>query len=144
MAIEKAEYPLGQGLIKVLLVDDDEDDYLITRDLLLDVEALEYDLDWISSYEEALEAIERNQHDIFLIDYRLGQRDGMQLLHEALDGGCTAPIILLTGQGDRKVDMEAMKAGAADYLVKGKIDHSMLERSIRHSIERKADRKSVV
>ena len=138
MAIGKSEYNLGQDLIKVLLVDDDEDDYMITRDLLLDVEALEYDLDWISSYAEALDAIERNQHDIYLIDYRLGERDGMQLLNEALDGGCTAPIILLTGQGDREVDVEAMKAGAADYLVKGQIDHILLERSIRHSIERKA------
>ena len=138
MAIGKSEYNSGQDLIKVLLVDDDEDDYMITRDLLLDVEALEYDLDWISSYAEALDAIERNQHDIYLIDYRLGERDGMQLLNEALDGGCTAPIILLTGQGDREVDVEAMKAGAADYLVKGQIDHILLERSIRHSIERKA------
>ena len=138
MAIGKSEYNLGQDLIKVLLVDDDEDDYMITRDLLLDVEALEYDLDWISSYAEALDAIERNQHDIYLIDYRLGERDGMQLLNEALDGGCTAPIILLTGQGDREVDVEAMKAGAADYLVKGQIDHILLERSIRHSIERKS------
>ena len=138
MAIGKSEYNLGQDLIKVLLVDDDEDDYMITRDLLLDVEALEYDLDWISSYAEALDAIERNQHDIYLIDYRLGERDGMQLLNEALDGGCTAPIILLTGQGDREVDVEAMKAGAADYLVKGQIDHILLERAIRHSNERKA------
>ena len=137
MAIMKAENSLELDLIKVLLVDDDEDDYMITRDLLLDVETLEYKLDWVSTYDEGKEAIDRNDHDIFLIDYRLGIRDGLQLLQEALDGGCTAPIILLTGQGDRDVDREAMKAGAADYLVKGQIDHIMLERSIRHSIERK-------
>ncbi|MDA1228496.1 MAG: response regulator [Chloroflexi bacterium] len=138
MAMEKAEYGLVQEIVKVLLVDDDEDDYMITRDLLLDVEAIEYELDWVSSFEEGKEAIERNQHDIFLIDYRLGTRDGLQLLHESVDGGCTAPIILLTGQGDREVDREAMKTGAADYLVKGQINNILLERSIRHSIERKA------
>lgn len=138
MAIEKTEYGLVGDVIKVLLIDDDEDDYMITRDLLLDAEALEYELEWVSTYDLGKAAIKEAHHDIFLIDYRLGERDGMQLLHEALDEGCTAPIILLTGQGDREVDMEAMKAGAADYLVKGQIDHILLERSIRHSIERKA------
>lgn len=138
MAIEKIEYGSEQDVIKVLLIDDDEDDYMITRDLLFDVEALEYELDWVSTFEEGQEEIDKAKHDILLIDYRLGERDGMQLLHAALEGGCTAPIILLTGQGDREVDREAMKAGAADYLVKGQIDHILLERSIRHSIERKA------
>ncbi len=129
--------------VKILLVDDDEDDYIITRDLLSEIKQRKYDLEWVATYDDALEAIGRNQHDGYLVDYRLGERSGMELLREALQNSCEGPMILLTGQGDRDVDMEAMKAGATDYLVKGQLDASMLERSIRFSIERKRSEKEL-
>ncbi len=122
-------------LIRVLLVDDDEDDYVMTRDLLLEIERTTFEVEWVSKYEEALQAIEKQQHDVYLVDYRLGERDGLDLLCEAIKNGCTAPIILLTGQGDPEVDVAAMKAGAADYLVKGRFEASLLERSIRYSLQ---------
>src|SRR5207249_11403069 len=75
--------------------------------------------------------------DICLIDYRLGARNGIELLRQALERGCVAPVILLTGQGEHEIDLQAMKAGAADYLVKGRLDAGLLERSIRYAIERK-------
>ena len=78
----------------------------------------------------------RNQHDVCLVDYRLGAETGIDLLRAALERGCQAPIILLTGQGEHEIDLEAMKAGAADYLVKGRLDAGLLERSIRYAIER--------
>jgi signal transduction histidine kinase len=123
--------------IKVLLVDDDEDDYVIARDLLLEVESRRYVLDWVATYDAALEAFGRNQHDVYLIDYHLEKRDGLELLREALLLGCSAPLILLTGHGDHEVDIEAMRSGAADYLVKGQFDAALLERSIRYSVERR-------
>ena len=104
--------------IRVLLIDDDEDDYIIARDQFSEIENQEYKVDWISSYDEAIVAIDNESHDVCLVDYRLGPRDGLEFIGEALENGCTMPIILLTGQGDRNVDMEAMKAGAADYLTK--------------------------
>lgn len=122
--------------IRILLVDDDEDDYLITQDLLEDIGGERFTLEWVSSYERATDIISRNEHDIFLVDYRLGPYSGLELLRWAVDGGCKAPVILLTGQGDHQVDLEAMEAGAADYLVKGQINAQMLERSIRYAIER--------
>lgn len=126
-------------VIKVLLIDDDEDDYIIARDQFSEIESQEYQVDWVSSYEEAIVAISNEAHDVCLVDYRLGQRDGLELIKEAIANGCKMPLILLTGQGDRSVDMEAMRAGAADYLVKGRIDADMLERSLRYSIERKRE-----
>ncbi len=122
--------------IRVLLVDDDEDDYVITRDLLSEIEGRCFELEWEATYDGAIEAIERHQHDVYLLDYRLGERNGLELLREALDNGGRAPMILLTGQGDREIDVEAMRAGAADYLVKGQIGASIMERSIRYAIER--------
>ena len=123
--------------LRVLIADDDEDDYLITRDLLSQIGRPRFHTDWAPSYRAALQAIELNQHDIYLFDYRLGEGDGLELLREALARGCKAPIILLTGTDDWETDVEAMKAGAADFLVKGHLDVRLLERSIRYAIERK-------
>jgi signal transduction histidine kinase len=122
--------------LRVLIADDDEDDYILTRDLLLRIGRPRFQLDWTPSYEGALEAIELNQHDVYLFDYHLGHSDGLQLMREALARGCKAPIILLTGNDNWETDVEAMKAGAADYLVKGHLDARLLERSIRYALER--------
>lgn len=118
----------------VLLVEDDEDDYLITQDLLSEIDPGGYELEWAADYEAGREAMARDAHDVCLLDYRLGARTGLELLREARARDYRAPIILLTGQEDREVDLEAMQAGAADYLVKGRFSADLLERSIRYSI----------
>jgi len=123
--------------IRILLVEDDEDDYVITRDLLSDIDSVRYDLKWVMTYDAALEEMGRNQYDVFLFDYRLGERTGLDLLREVTHNGCNIPAVLLTGQGGKEIDLEAMKAGAMDYLVKGKTDSTLLERTIRYAIERK-------
>jgi two-component system, sensor histidine kinase len=123
--------------LRVLIADDDEDDYILTRDLLQRIGRQRFRVDWTASYFAALEAIELNQHDVYLFDYHLGHSDGLMLMREALARGCKAPIILLTGNDDWETDVEAMKAGAADYLVKGHLDARLLERSIRYALERK-------
>ncbi|RMF86664.1 MAG: response regulator, partial [Nitrospinota bacterium] len=123
--------------IRVLLVEDDEDDYLLTRELLAEVGTQRFILDWVTTYAQALEWMIQNRHDVYLLDYRLGEHNGLELLQEAKRQGCEGPIILLTGQGSYAVDMAGMQAGAADYLVKGQINASLLERSIRYAIERK-------
>src|ERR1700709_2039820 len=102
-------------LVRVLLVEDDEDDYILTRGLFTQMKGNRFQLDWFKSYELGIDAMTRNQHDICLIHLRPGAKTGIELLKEALERGCAAPIILLTGLGEHKVDVEAMKAGAADY-----------------------------
>ncbi|HWW62059.1 MAG TPA: diguanylate cyclase, partial [Thermoanaerobaculia bacterium] len=124
-----------QRAVRVLLVEDDEDDFVLTRDLLADSRRSAFQLDWVTSYDEALREIARDAHDLYLVDYRLGERDGLEVLRHARDIGITSPLILLTGQGDGDVDLAAMRAGAADYLIKGKIDAPLLERSIRYALE---------
>ena len=123
--------------LKVLIVEDDEDDYVLTREFLAEIRGDQFELDWVEDYDAGLEAIQKDEHDVYLVDYRLGKNNGLELLLAAMARGCRAPIILLTGLGDHKVDGAAMRAGAADYLVKGKFDAYQLERSIRHSILRK-------
>lgn len=122
---------------KLLLVDDDEDDYLIARGLLSDVKTQKYELKWASSYDEAVAAVPLFQPDVCLVDYHLGARNGVEFLRHLREMGCQAALVMLTGHGDREVDMEAMEAGASDYLAKGKIDSLLLERAIRYAIDRK-------
>src|SRR5438445_42118 len=83
--------------VRVLLVEDDEEDYLLTRDLLTDIAKDGFSLDWVTDYETGLEAIDRAAHDVYLLDYRLGPHNGLELLREAVARGCRAPIILITG-----------------------------------------------
>lgn len=128
---------MSEKPLRILLADDDEDDYIVTRDLLSDITWRKYELEWVPSYERALERIRQAAHDVYLVDYRLGPHTGLDLLREmCAGGGCHAPIILLTGQGDKHIDLEAMNAGASDYLVKGTLDAAQLERAIRYAVER--------
>lgn len=122
--------------IRILLVDDEQDDYERTRAMLGRIEGMDVDLDWASSYDEGLAALDRDEHDVCLLDYFLEGRDGLELLRAAMQKRIRAPVIMLTGKGSRQVDLEAMQAGAADYLVKDEIDPDRLERSIRYAVER--------
>jgi PAS domain S-box-containing protein len=122
--------------IHILLVDDDEDDFVLTRDMLNQVKNQQYAIDWVPGYDQAVEAIRTGGHDIYFVDYLLGEKTGIDLLNEARRQGVTRPVIMLTGKGDRSVDLEVMRLGAADYLAKDKIDSYLLERTIRYALER--------
>jgi len=126
--------------IKVLLIDDDEDDYILTRELLTEVKIGKYALDWAASYEDGLKIAGRREHHVCLVDYRLGERTGVQLIREARESRLTTPMILLTGQGDHDVDVEAMEAGATDYLVKNETPPVRLERTIRYAVQLNIER----
>src|SRR5690625_123438 len=123
--------------LHILVIEDDEDDYFLVRRLLSKARGITCSIDWAQTYDEGLERITAREYDVALIDYRLDAQTGIDLLREALQQGCETPMVLLTGQGDLRVDLEAMAAGAADYLVKGQIDAQLLERSIRYARERK-------
>src|SRR6266852_3002844 len=140
---ENKEAAMNLQPFHALLVEDDDDDYFLIRDLLSESKENPLALERVTDYGAALEAMKHNRHDVYLLDYRLGRRNGLELLREAVKNGCTAPIIMLTGQGQREIDIEAMKAGAADYLTKGQIDAELLERSIRYAIERQRDREAL-
>ncbi|GAB4414130.1 MAG: hypothetical protein OHK0039_21710 [Bacteroidia bacterium] len=121
--------------ISILLVDDDEEDYLITLDLLEEIKYQQYELDWIDNYRQAQAVIRRQEHDVYLVDFRLGAENGLELIRDALAAGSQAPMILLTGQGDFETDARAMRIGASDYLIKSQLTAAQLERSIRYGIE---------
>lgn len=124
-------------VIKVLLIEDDEDDFILTRDICDDIRDWRFELDWVRTYDAGLSAAIANRHDVCLVDFRLGAKTGIELMEAAFAGGSQLPIILLTGLGEHDVDVAAMRAGAADYLVKQRLAPAQLERTIRYAIERK-------
>jgi len=121
---------------KLLLIDDDEDDLIIIRDLLQENPALNIQLDWCHDFQQGLATLLRQEHDLYLVDYRLGADSGLELIDNALQHGAGKPIILLTGQSDSRLEASAVELGAADYLVKGQFDGRQLLRSIRYAIDR--------
>ena len=133
MAADAASLP---ERIRVLVVDDDEDDFVLIRDLLDGAHGYAFDLAWVSSYELALASALAQEHDVYLLDYRLGSRNGLDLAREIVGRGVRAPIMLLTGFGSREIDLQAMDVGVAGYLDKSSLDGPALERLIRYSLER--------
>jgi PAS domain S-box-containing protein len=125
---------------RVLLVDDEPDEYILCRDLLLRAGAPGFTLEWARTFEAGLDMLDRDQPSVCLVDYQLGVRTGLDFVREAQVTAVTAeiPLIIMTGRGDRAVDADAVEAGAADYLDKLDLTPTMLERSIRHAIERAA------
>jgi PAS domain S-box-containing protein len=122
---------------KILLVEDDEDDYILTLTMLHEVKRGQFELIWAETYSAALKRLNEANLDVVLVDYRLDTHNGLDFVREAMRRGLKAPIIVFTGQDSYEVDVEAMKIGAVDYLVKGQISGALLERTIRYAIEHK-------
>ena len=122
--------------IRALLIDDDQGDFVVTKGLLSQITHPTIELDWVPTFEEGHDAIANGGYDVYLVDYLLEDRTGLDLLREAARHQLQAPVIMLTGRGSHEVDIEAMQAGAADYLVKGQIEPEDLERSIRYALDR--------
>ncbi|WP_276484373.1 hybrid sensor histidine kinase/response regulator [Paraflavitalea pollutisoli] len=122
--------------LRILVVDDDEDDFFLTNSIIKDINGGNFIVDWCFRYQEALDHICHKRYDIYFIDYFLGAKTGLDLLREAVERDCEAPMILLTGKGNQAVDIEAMRVGAADYLVKSELTTEKMERCIRYTMEK--------
>lgn len=120
---------------KILLIDDDRLQYRVTLAHFGNFAAGQYELEWASTYEEGLKKLLSGNYAVCLLDYQLGPRDGLQLIREAVEKGCHVPIVFLTAESSERVDIEAMNAGALDYLVKGEITPRMMERSLRYALK---------
>ncbi|PZR34919.1 MAG: hybrid sensor histidine kinase/response regulator [Azospira oryzae] len=134
---------MPERTIRVLIIDDDEDDFFITTEYIKQIDTASFKIEWCPVYQDALKKVVARQHDIYFVDYRLGAKTGLDLLKEAIALKCEEPIVLLTGKGNQKVDKEAMEEGAFDYLIKSELNTEKLERCIRYSLERAASVKAL-
>jgi PAS domain S-box-containing protein len=129
------ESPLPR-LVRVLIIDDDEDDFFITSEYLKSIQEYQLQIDWSYKFNDAVERLQKRSYDMYFVDYRLGAKTGLDFLKEAVAIGSEEPIVLLTGKGNKAVDIEAMQMGATDYLIKTELTTEKLERCIRYSMER--------
>jgi signal transduction histidine kinase len=133
-----------EPLWKILLVEDDEDDFLITRDMLAEARQGKFSLEWARNAESGKKALENNKYDAVLVDYDLGSQNGLEFLQSSGPLERQIPVIVLTGNGSYELDMEAMRAGAADYLDKNQVNGLLLERTIRYAIESRSNQAALL
>jgi PAS domain S-box-containing protein len=131
------------NIVRILIIDDDKDDFLITSEYIQNIDSSKFEIEWCYNYKQALELMKSNHYDLYFVDYRLGAKTGLDLIKDARAQKCEEPIVLLTGKGNQTVDRGAMEAGAADYLIKTELNTEKLERCIRYSLERSASLKAL-
>lgn len=108
---------------------------MLTKAIFAKFRQEKFEVDWAETYERGLDRLLHGEYVACLLDYQLGERDGLSLLRAAVQAGCRVPIIFLTAETGESVDMQAMDAGALDYLIKGEINPPALERSLRYALK---------
>ena len=124
-------------VIKILLVEDDEDDYFLTSDYLANCESPKFELTWVTNSADALDVLETHSFDLCLLDYLLGAENAIDVLGVLKSNQINLPVVILTGQSDTAVDEMVMRAGAADYLQKSEIETPRFMRTIRYAMVRR-------
>ena len=121
--------------LKILIAEDDEDDVILIREFIRDgFPDTKLHFDWASSDAEALSHLEHNDYNLCFFDFRLGEKNGLELLRSVRKQNDTLPIIFLTGQGDEETAVEAMKSGATDYLGKAGLSAKSLSHAIHQAL----------
>ena len=120
---------------RILLIDDDRLQFRLTQAHFKNFRGETFDLDWAETFEEGLAQLLEGRYAACLLDYQLGERNGLELIRQAVAGGSRTPIIFLTAESSERIDIEAMNAGALDYLVKGEISSHSMERSLRYALK---------
>lgn len=128
---------MAERVLNVLMVDDSHTQYTMVVDFLqvATTRSVEYKVTWASTYEEGVRLIDKNPYDVSLVDYELGDANGLDFIAYAVQKQYQVPMILLTGHGNYEVDLKAMEAGAVDYLDKTNLRPNVLERAIRYATE---------
>ena len=124
-------------VIKVLLIEDDEDDYFLTSDYLAQCESPKFELTWVTNSRDAVESLKTQRFDLCLLDYLLGAENAIDVLSALKSNQINLPVVILTGQSDAAVDEMVMRAGAADYLQKAEIESPRFMRTIRYAMVRR-------
>lgn len=122
--------------IRILLVEDDEEDALILRETLGEVGNAILDLEVAHNLQAGMESLARGAIDVVLLDLNLPDSYGLDTLDRFHAQAPVTPIVVLTGLNDETLGVEAVQKGAQDYLVKGQVDGNLLLHSIRYAIER--------
>jgi diguanylate cyclase (GGDEF)-like protein len=124
----------SQKTIKLLVVDDDEDDIYLILDALNEVNGTRYNVTTASSALAAMSELAKGSFDVIFSDYRLGVATGIDFINHVRAARIDTPVILLTGIADQVIDEAALVAGASDFVPKTSINPDVLDRSVRYAL----------
>jgi CheY-like chemotaxis protein len=131
---------MDNGVSRLLLVEDDPAYARLIEALLGETRAIPFLVDRADRLASAMARADRGDIDVVLLDLGLPDSNGLETFRRMRER-CAAPIIVLTGMDDDELALEAVWAGAQDFLVKGKFDHKLLEHTLRYSIQREVVRR---
>jgi signal transduction histidine kinase len=127
---------MSSDVFRVLLIDDDEDEFILLRSIAAKAAGARFVLAWTAGYDDGLQRILACEFDAYLVDFRLGEHTGIELLEEAIAAGADSPIILLTGAKTSAIESAALQSGAVDFIDKQELSAPLLERAVRYAVER--------
>ncbi|MHC1744783.1 MAG: ATP-binding protein [Syntrophobacteraceae bacterium] len=134
---------MEDSALHILLIEDKPADYELIKGLLSMAPRSKFSMDWVENCESAVQEIEQKHYDACLVAGSFEGPEGQSIMKRVLSAGLPAPVIFVTAQRDQEVDLSAIQAGAADYLVIDQVTPDHLDRSIRYAIERKRAEESL-
>ena len=123
-------------IINILLIEDNPGDIRLIQELMKEVSNGRFNLLYHDNLTEGMQLLNDRKFNVILLDLSLPDSEGLNTLEKILKNAKDIPIIILTGTDDQTLAIEAVKSGAQDYLIKGKVNGILLERTIFYSIER--------
>jgi len=128
---------MSDAVTRVLLIEDNPDDAFLLREALNEARDASIALVHVGQLDDAAKLLREQTFHIILLDLSLPDSQGIETVLRVQSQAPSVPIVVLTGLDDDNIAVQAVRAGAQDYLVKGNIDARMLVRSIRYAAERK-------
>lgn len=128
---------MAESVIRVLLVEDDEEDYILARHMLAEARNVHFDVSWADRLESALNHMRSATVDVVLLDLSLPDSYGWDTFTSVRKHSPDLPIVLLTGVQDEDLGSRAVYEGAQDYLVKNELSTELLSRAISYAMERR-------
>lgn len=123
--------------MRVLLIEDNEDDVTLIREMLSENEDMKVELDWADRLSTGLAELARGKIELVLLDLSLPDSQGLDTFAAVQAQAQDLPIVVLTGLDDEALAGQAVRKGAQDYLVKGRLDGAILSRAARYAVDRK-------
>ncbi|MBI1297046.1 EAL domain-containing protein [bacterium] len=130
------ESSTAKQVLHLLLIEDNSADAVLLRELFREVDPTGFQIVHVSRFIEALDLFEQKNFDLVLLDLSLPDSQGLETLVRFRHFNPEIPIVVLTGHDDQETAVEALRKGAQDYLVKGRIDGELITRSVRYALER--------
>lgn len=123
--------------MKSLLVEDNPVDARLIREMLKESPTATFELEHVDRLATALELLRQQTFDVVLLDLGLPDSQGLETLSRTRKAADGLPVVVLTGLSDQALAIEAARAGAQDYLVKGRFDSELLVQAMLYAVERK-------